>query len=118
MRCGIRSALLTVRWIRRFIKWECFLYIIRPGAYVWAPGLFFWPPLGVRFFQVLLGGGEHQLDAVQLIDLAGAGIVVDGYDVGAGESLAQLFDHALAHHMVRQAAEGLGADDIVYVAVD
>lgn len=32
-------------------------------------------------FQILLGGGEHELDSVELVNLAGAGIVVDGHDV-------------------------------------
>ena len=32
--------------------------------------------------QILLGGGEHEFDSVELVDFAGTGIVVDGYDVG------------------------------------
>ena len=65
-----------------------------------------------------MGGGEHQLDTVQLIDLAGAGIVIDGHHIGFWISSAQLLNHALAHHMVRQTAEGLGADNVVGTALN
>lgn len=34
--------------------------------------------------QTLFRGGEHQLDAVELVDLRRAGVVVHGYDVGLG----------------------------------
>ena len=61
----------------------------------------------LALFQILLGGGEHELDAVELVDFAGAGIVVDGHDVGGRISLPQGFDNALAYDVVRQAAEGL-----------
>ena len=68
--------------------------------------------------HILGGGGEHQLDAVQLIDLAGTGIVVDRHDIGSGILFAQFLDHALAYYVVGQAAEGLAADNIGYTAVN
>ena len=43
-------------------------------------------PSGARAFGV----GEHQLDAVFLINLRSAGVVVDGDDVGLGMEAAQL----------------------------
>lgn len=70
------------------------------------------------FCKIFLGSGKHQFNAVELIDFAGAGIVVDCHDVGAGKMPAQLFDDTLPDDMVWQAAEGLGADNIVYAAVD
>ena len=69
-------------------------------------------------FQRALCRRQHQFDPVQLIYLAGAGIVVDGYDIGLWISLSQRLDDALAHHMVGQAAEGLCADDVGHVIVD
>ena len=65
-----------------------------------------------------MGGGQHQLDSVQLVHLAGAGVIVYGDDVGAGILPAQLLDDALAHDVVGQAAEGLGADDILHAGVN
>ena len=56
--------------------------------------------------------GEHELDAVELVDLGGARVVVDGHDVGLGVSGAQRPEHALADDVVGQAREGLGADDV------
>ena len=45
--------------------------------------------------QILLGGGEHEFDSVELVDFAGTGIVVDGYDVGGRICLPQSLDNAL-----------------------
>lgn len=70
------------------------------------------------FVQIFLRGGEHQLDAVELIDFACAGIVVDGYNIRAGEAFAQFLDHAFSNNMIWQAAKGLGADNVIYSAVD
>ena len=53
-----------------------------------------------------------------MIDLAGAGIIVDGYNVGLGICLTQRLNDALAYHMVGKAAKGLGTDNIGYVVVD
>ena len=68
--------------------------------------------------HILARCGQHQLDPVQLVDFAGPRIVVDGYDVGLRVPPAQFFDHAFSHHMVGQAGEGLGADDVGRAAVD
>ena len=68
--------------------------------------------LGVRVVR----DGEHQADAVFLIDLRGGKIVVDRHDVDARMHLRQAADHALAANVVGQAAERLGADD-VFIAV-
>ena len=48
----------------------------------------------------LPGVGQHQLQAVLLIDPAGAGVVVDGHDVGPGAQLFHRHHHALAAYMV------------------
>ena len=58
-------------------------------------------------------GGEHEFDAVFLIDLGGGGVVVDGDDVLVLVHALQGADGALAGDVVGQAAEGLGADDVV-----
>ena len=52
------------------------------------------------FFQILIGGGQHELDAVQLVDFAGTGVIVDGHDVGQRVLVPQLLDDAFSHHMV------------------
>ena len=57
-------------------------------------------------------------DTVQLVYLAGAGVIIDGDNVGGGILSAQLLDNALAHHMVRQTAEGLTAYNVGNTAVD
>ena len=72
----------------------------------------------LALFQILLGGGEHELDAVELVDFAGAGIVVDGHDVGSKLCLPQDLDNALTSDVVRQAAEGLGTYDVRYAFLD
>ena len=36
--------------------------------------------------KILLGGGKHQLDTVQLVYLAGTRIVVDGDNIGLTDS--------------------------------
>ena len=56
--------------------------------------------------------GEHEFDAVQLVDLGGAGVVVYGYDVGLGVALAQKLDNALAYNVVGQAGKWLNAHDV------
>ena len=58
------------------------------------------------------GGGDHELNTVELVDLAGAGIVVNGHDIGLREAAAHLPEHALADHVVGQAGKGLAAHDI------
>ena len=68
--------------------------------------------------QILLGGGEHEFDSVELVDFAGTGIVVDGYDVGGRICLPQSLDNALTYHVVRHSAEEMGPDDVRYVFLD
>ena len=62
--------------------------------------------------QRTLRRGEHQLDAVELVDLARAGVVVHGGNVGLGIGGLQRLDDALADDMIRQARKGLNADDV------
>ena len=62
--------------------------------------------------QVFMGSSQHQLDPVQLVYLAGSGIIVHGNDVGLWMLAAQLLDDALSNDMVGQAAKGLDADDV------
>jgi len=69
-------------------------------------------------FGDALGVGQHELDAVFLVDLCRAGVVVHGDDVGVGVIVLQGADHALADDVVGQAAEGLGADDVGRAGVD
>ena len=59
-----------------------------------------------RGVQALLSDCQHQLDAVFLVDPGGAGVVIDGGDIGAGIQGTDLVHHALAHDMVGQATEG------------
>ena len=50
----------------------------------------------IRFgFHVLHSGGQHQFDAVELVNFAGAGVVVDSDDVRLGMRGAQSLDDAL-----------------------
>jgi len=63
-------------------------------------------------FEVGLGHRDHQLDAVELVNLTGTRVVVDCDDVCCRIVLPDGFDHAFADDMVRQTAEGLGADDV------
>ena len=39
--------------------------------------------------QVFPGGGQHQLNAVERVNLGSAGVVVHGHDVGLGVSSAE-----------------------------
>ena len=57
--------------------------------------------------QLLAGHGQHQFDAVFLVDAGRAGVVVHGGDVRVRVQGADLIDHALAHNVVRQTAERL-----------
>ena len=42
-------------------------------------------------------GSDHQFDRVKLIDVAGAGIIVNGYNVGIWECLSNLFDNTFTN---------------------
>ena len=68
--------------------------------------------------HVLLRHRDHELDAVQLVHLGGARVVVHGHDVALRVAAAQLLDDRLAHHVVGQAGEGLRADDVGRAVVD
>lgn len=70
------------------------------------------------FVQVFLRGGQHQLDTVKLVDLAGTGIIVDCYDICLRVLVADLFDDALTYDMVRQAGKRLGTYDVFRATVD
>lgn len=72
----------------------------------------------LALFQILLGGGEHELDSVELVDFAGTGIVINCHDVGGRICLPQGLDNALTYDVVRQAAEGLGTYDVRYAFLD
>ena len=62
--------------------------------------------------HVFLGNADHELNAVELVDLRRTGIIVHRDDVALGVLTAQLLDHSLTHHVVGQAREGLSADDV------
>ena len=49
---------------------------------------------GCLLLQIFKCRGKHQLDPVQLVDFAGARVIIDGDDVAVGILTAQLFDHA------------------------
>ena len=61
---------------------------------------------------VLLRRGDHQFDAIELVRLTRAGVVVDRDDVRLRVEPADLAEHATARDMVRQARERLRADDV------
>ena len=63
--------------------------------------------------KAFLGHTQHQLDTVLLVHPRCARVIVDGCDVGAGIYGADLIDHSFAADVVGQAAEGLGADDVL-----
>lgn len=73
---------------------------------------------GFALFHILFGDGHHQLDAVQLVGFTGAGIVIDGDDVGFGELAVQFLHGAAAGNVVGQTGEGLHTDDIGHAAFD
>ena len=57
----------------------------------------------LRGLVSLLGGCDHQFDAVELVRFGCARIVIDGHDVGFRMQSADLAEHASAGHVVRQA---------------
>lgn len=73
---------------------------------------------GCLLLQIFKCRGKHQLDPVQLVDFAGARVIIDGDDVAVGILTAQLFDHAFSYYMVGQTAKGLGTYDIGRSRVD
>ena len=73
---------------------------------------------GLGLLEVLLRHADHQLDAVQLVDLGRAGVVVDRHDVALVVHLAQALDDGLAHHVVRQARKRRAHDDVRRAVLD
>lgn len=66
-----------------------------------------------RFFiYALLCCRQHKLDAVKLIDLRYAGVIIHSNDVCLGICLFQYLDDTLTNHMVWQARKGLDAHNI------
>ena len=72
----------------------------------------------IRFPEIFLGGREHQLDPVKLIDFAGTRIVVDGDNIGKRVALAQFFDNTLSDNVVWKTSKRLCTDNVVDAAVD
>ena len=68
----------------------------------------------LALFQILLGGGEHELDSVELVDFAGTGIVVDGHNVCVRILVADFLNDTLAYDMVRKACKRLCADAVLH----
>ena len=73
---------------------------------------------GNSVFVILLGNRNHKFDAVELVDLGCAGVIVNGHDVALGVHLSQALDNGLTDHMVRQARKGLCAYDIGRAGID
>ena len=64
------------------------------------------------FFQIFVCRGEHQLDSVKLVDLAGTWIIVDSYDIGFRMKSPEFLNDSLSDYMIRQTGKRLGADDV------
>ena len=60
---------------------------------------------------------KHEFNAVQLVDFASPGVVVNSDDIGCRVALTKLFNYAFANYVVWQAAEWLGADDVWHVVM-
>ena len=67
---------------------------------------------GIRFFQVLLRGGQHQLDSVQLVHFTGTGIIIHGGNVCLGLGFFQHLHDAFSHNMIGKTGKRLDADDV------
>lgn len=68
--------------------------------------------------QLLYCRSKHELDAVELVYLGCARVVVYGYDVAFRMATAQLLDYALAYDVVWQTGKRLGADNIRHAAMN
>ena len=84
------------------------LAIARTGLFCLVLGdeQFLLAPLGLG----VVGDGQHQANAVFLIDLRRRQIVVDGHDIDARVYLREPANHALSADVIGQAAERLGTD--------
>ena len=72
----------------------------------------------ICLFQIFICACQHQLDTVQLVDLTCTGVIIDRNDISKRITSSYLLDNALTYHVVRQAAEGLCADDIRHTAMN
>ena len=70
------------------------------------------------FFQIFLSSGKHQFDSVQLVNFAGAWIIVDGYNVCCRIFAADFFYNTLTYDMVRQTSERLDTNNIRNISMD
>ena len=68
--------------------------------------------------QILLGGGEHEFDSVELVDFACTWVEINCYDIRLRIASAKFFDNSLTYDMVRQAGEWLCTYDIWRTTVD
>ena len=66
----------------------------------------------ISFLHGFLCGGQHQFDAVELIDLRSTRVVVYRDDVCLGICFLEHFNHALTYHMVRKAGKRLNAYNV------
>lgn len=63
-------------------------------------------------------GGHEEFYSVELVRGADACVVVEREDVRAFVAAFELFDYAFAGDVVRQAGEGLDAEDVFHAAFD
>ena len=68
--------------------------------------------------KVFLRGREHQLNPIQLVHLGCPWVVINCHNVRQGVAVADFLDDPFPYDMVRQAAKGLGADNVVCPGMD
>ena len=61
--------------------------------------------------------GKHKLDAIDLVDLAGASVAVQRNHVAVRIALAKCMHDSLARDMIRQAAKRLKTYDVGYATL-
>lgn len=59
-----------------------------------------------------MGRGQHQLNSVELVYFAGAGVEVDRHYIRLRITPSKLLDDAFSYYMIGQAGEGLCAHNI------
>ena len=62
--------------------------------------------------------GEHELDAVFLVDSGSARIVVNGNQVDVRVRLLDGLHHPFAYDVIGQTSKGLGDDHVAHAFVD
>ena len=72
---------------------------------------------GYPLDATLLSCSQHKLNAIFLIYLGGAGILVYGQNIGLVGNFLNLINHAATSDMIGQAAKGLSANNIGVAAV-